>query len=544
MILHSQDDAEKSGDNVNGHPHDVSADDQRESEEEEERNDHNRREEHSPRHTPYVASRMSDAYRSARGAGRPNDNPYFPSTFNDRRQYSHYVSDEDEMDSDEMVRYYVNWTDDNNSDDSEDDIQTKTAAGARHDIGETDDAMRTDSARMAAGVNHVITDETMNERLEWQSMLAQVLTGEVIKSEKRRMLSNPKHQAANLNYQIWLGVRAMTRCSTVAEEKLLVESRRRHIDPVLKEVMDFAVQPNDISALDQAAEILRKVDQCESLYPSSRAMMADKRLYKTAQFHEKLDALNSWLTVTRSLQTQLKILQNWTGSETLEIGRAKDAPADAENPSFIERILKENGLKRTFEKRTLITLNSLVRKAKTVMINNADAFAKMKLPPYTNELQKLLNFPTKLMEECMKLLLEYANRLPDLPPEVTIQQTMEDFRITIELGCQIKQQYIELIQPAPGWEIPPCIDENYNAVLLGSLKFYFKLLQWKLKSGFKTVYSKEAEILDHEWTFLNKICRTIGNGERVTAEQFWCASGIRTKLIPLAISNISLHPAY
>ncbi|KAG9303282.1 hypothetical protein G9A89_013608 [Geosiphon pyriformis] len=363
-----------------------------------------------------------------------------------------------------------------------------------------------------------LTGDAQKERIEWQSMLASVLTGEVIKSEKRRLSgSNSRQHAANLSYQIWLGVRAVTRCRVPADEKFIVEEKRRQIDKVLQDVIHFVVKPGDVPALQQIEQILKLVERCESLYPSRKAMMGEKPLYKTKEFQYNLDALNSWLTITLSLQTQLKILQNWTGNMSLEITRPKNAPANAENSSFIERILKENGLKRTFEKRTLSTLNKLLAKAKRVMIENADAFSKMNLPPYDDQLRKLLNFPTKLMEECMKLLLEYPT--VSEPTMLMVDQQMEDFRVSLKLACQIKHQYLVLIKPAPGWEIPPCIDENYNTVLLDILKSYFKLLQWKLKDGAKTMFFKEAEILESEWSFLSEICLNIQGGDIETAEQ-------------------------
>ncbi|CAJ0752959.1 21621_t:CDS:10 [Entrophospora sp. SA101] len=363
-----------------------------------------------------------------------------------------------------------------------------------------------------------LSAEKQRERKDWQSFLSSVLTGEVIKSEKQRINSNTR-QAANNNNQIWLGIRAVTHGYQLSEEKQILDEKRRQIDVTLKEVINFQVQLNDVSALVQVTELLQKVDFCESLYPTRKAMMSDKPLYKSENFQYNLDALNSWLTITRSLQTQLKILQDWTGSKNLEITKPKDSPADAENPSFLERILKENSLKQTFEKKTLSTLNSLLSKAKRVMIENADSFVKMKLPPYINEFQQLLNFPTKLMEECMKLLLEISGRLTD-PTMLMIQQRMDDFRISLILACQIKLQYLKLITPATGWEIPSCIDENYNTVLLESLKFYLKLLQWKVKGGYKTVFFKEAEILENEWSFVSGICRDIAGGEIEVAEQF------------------------
>ncbi|CAB4423426.1 unnamed protein product [Rhizophagus irregularis] len=444
----------------------------------------------------------SDRTKDEKGLNQKHDwdhYSYFPNEYGNRKRHSR-----DGFASSRRSNDVFDWDRASNGSDESD--------GVVNDFPNSEDA---DTSTTKPGLTH----EMQKERMEWQSFLASVLNGDVIKSEKRRMSGSNPRQAASISYQIWLGIRAITRGRTLAEEKLIVEESRQMIDVLLKEVIEFEVKPGDVPAIDQVAEILQRVDTCENLYHSRKAMMLDKPLYKSEEFQYSLDALNSWLTITRSLQTQLKILQNWTGSGILEITRPKDAPTDAENPSFLERILKENSLKQTFEKRTLSTLNSLLLKAKRVMIDNAAAFAKMKLPPYINELQQLLNFPTKLMEECMKLLLTYSNRLSD-PTMLMVQQMMENFRISLSLACQIKHQYLELIKPADGWDIPPCIDENYNTVLLDSLKFYFKLLQWKLKIGYKTVSFKEAEILENEWSFLSGICRHIVGGDSETAVQF------------------------
>ncbi|GBB83773.1 hypothetical protein RclHR1_10440006 [Rhizophagus clarus] len=436
---------------------------------------------------------------------RKNDHySYFPNEYGNRKLHSR-----DEFASSRRNNDVFDWDQTSNDSDESDNVVNDF-----QNVENPEDA-DTSTAKPSIGLSH----EMQKERMEWQSFLASVLNGDVIKSEKRRMSGSNPRQAASISYQIWLGIRAITRGRTLAEEKLIVEESRQMIDVLLKEVIEFEVKPGDVAAIDQVAEILQRVDACENLYHTRKAMMIDKPLYKSEEFQYSLDALNSWLTITRSLQTQLKILQNWTGSGILEITRPKDAPTDAENPSFLERILKENSLKQTFEKRTLSTLNSLLLKAKRVMIDNAAAFAKMKLPPYINELQQLLNFPTKLMEECMKLLLTYSNRLSE-PTMLMVQQMMENLRISLLLACQIKHQYLELIKPADGWDIPPCIDENYNTVLLDSLKFYFKLLQWKLKIGYKTVSFKEAEILENEWSFLSGICRHIVGGDSETAVQF------------------------
>ncbi|KAK9717340.1 Suppressor of Sensor Kinase (SLN1) [Basidiobolus ranarum] len=363
--------------------------------------------------------------------------------------------------------------------------------------------------------------EIHRERLEWRGMLASVLTGEVIKSEKMRISDSlkSKQQKAVLSYQNWLGIRALLRQTSVSHEKRFLEEARSQIDGVLQEVISFHIENESVPVIEQVAEILQKVDQIESLYPTRKAIMDDKPLYASQEFQFNLDALTSWCTVTMSIQMQLKILKNWTGSDSLQVAGPKDTPANPDEPSFIERILKENGLQRTFEKRTLSTLNSLLSKAKVNMIENASAYSQMSLPSYTNELQQLVRFPTSLMEECLRLRLEYAERITD-PTTLMLDQMTEDFRVSLSLACRIKHEYQELTKAAPGWEVPNCIDERYDSALFDSLKYYFKLLHWRLKGGSKAVYFKEAEILESEWNFLSEISLYIDGGEWETAEQF------------------------
>ncbi|ORX94240.1 hypothetical protein K493DRAFT_352674 [Basidiobolus meristosporus CBS 931.73] len=372
-----------------------------------------------------------------------------------------------------------------------------------------------------AGLAHDNESQAIHrERLEWRGMLASVLTGEVIKSEKMRISDSlkSKQQKAALSYQNWLGIRALLRQTSIPHEKRFLEEARSQVDGVLQEVINFKITNRVNPAIEQVAEILQRVDQVENLYPTRKAIMDDNPLYASQEFQYNLDALTSWCTVTMSIQMQLKILKDWTGSDSLQVARPKDTPANPDEPSFIERILKENGLQRTFEKRTLSTLNSLLSKAKLNMIENASAYAKMNLPSYTAELRQLVRFPTSLMEECLRLRLEYAERVTD-PTTLMLDQMSEDFRVSLSLACRIKHEYQELTQAADGWEVPNCIDEQYDSVLFDSLKYYLKLLHWKLKGGSKAVYFKEAEILESEWNFLTEVSLYIEGGEWETAEQ-------------------------
>ena len=57
-----------------------------------------------------------------------------------------------------------------------------------------------------------------------------------------------------------------------------------------------------------------------------------------------------------------------------------------------------------------------------------------------------------------------------------IDQMIAQFQILMRLACLIKQEYLAISHPEPGWDLPPCIDEVFDSVIVEALKFYFKML--------------------------------------------------------------------
>ncbi|KAK0951360.1 Suppressor of Sensor Kinase (SLN1) [Friedmanniomyces endolithicus] len=98
------------------------------------------------------------------------------------------------------------------------------------------------------------------------------------------------------------------------------------------------------------------------------------------------------------------------------------------------------------------------------------------------------------------------------------EQMIIQFQILLKLAVRIKEAYIVIAQPEPGWDLPPCIDDNFDGVVLDALKFYFKMLNWKLMANKNTF--KEAEILEQEWDFSNELGRHLDGGDVEVAEQF------------------------
>lgn len=194
--------------------------------------------------------------------------------------------------------------------------------------------------------------EITHERLEWQQMLQSVLMGEVIKSEKKRLSNKERFQQQKPTQEIWLSLRALLRGRTAQQEQQYLEEGRKEIDKVLEMVMDFKVKDLPVKsninadnnnnnknnednnnaddghnstddnnnndedknayALKQVADVLKSIDRIESLYTTRAEMTMANPQYGSLAFQTRLDALNSWCTITRSLRMQYKILRDWT----------------------------------------------------------------------------------------------------------------------------------------------------------------------------------------------------------------------------------------
>ncbi|ORY75407.1 hypothetical protein BCR37DRAFT_352181 [Protomyces lactucae-debilis] len=375
------------------------------------------------------------------------------------------------------------------------------------------------------------------ERLEWLTMLASVLTGEVVKSEKKRLQGAPGTSLdGKLMSDLWLGLKAKALGRNLQDQTRIIEDARSAMDSTLEAVTRFQVRSKNVTELtpwDQVAEMVQKLEECESMYPSRAAMIEAKPIVASEVFVQNVDALISWTTVTQFIHTAISILKNWTGNDELDVTQPGQTGVDGTVPgltdgsSFIERVLKENGLQRTFEKKSLSGIDTLVSKAKNTMISNSATFSAMHLPPYLDELLLLINFPTKLIEEALKLRLVYAKRLED-PTMLMVDQMIEDFVMLLNVAVDIKDQYVKVTAPEPGWLLPPCIDENFDLVVLDTLEFYFKLLNWKLGSSANGSHFKEAEILEDQYAFLDRIAKFVEGGNIHVAEQF---SALTNKLI-------------
>lgn len=393
------------------------------------------------------------------------------------------------------------------------------------------------------------------ERLEWQALLASVLSGDVLKSEKTRIavaLNSLGDEQTNTHLNFWLGIRAKFHGRSVEEEKRKLEERRlRTVDGVINEILNFRVsdpehngtQDRTAAALSEVSTILRRLDVVQSLYPTLKAFYLDKPAAAQSAFQARSDTLNTWYTVVTTLKHHFALLRRWTGSDTLDVNQpftSNEVPISmasgsqlaanghhnteiADGTSFVERLLKEESMQLTFEKGFLVTVHAFLGAARDAQVNLSSLFKEMNLPTFETELVPLISFPTKLAQAGLRLRLDYVQKLKD-PDVLIIDQMTEDLKLSIGLACTLKRQYEAILAPDPGgnWNLPQCISEDYDSTILEALIHFFRLLHWQLKSGAKGILFKETDVLEAQWATFNDVSMTTPGGSCLVAEQLWC----------------------
>ncbi|KAL1837998.1 hypothetical protein VTJ49DRAFT_3146 [Mycothermus thermophilus] len=382
-----------------------------------------------------------------------------------------------------------------------------------------------------------LMDPHSRERLEWHGMLEAVLTGDVVRQEKKRIIGSADEEVGSTAYkaELWLGVRARAFGRHLPVQRRMMEEAHASLDRAVNEVINFTVAGQSEAGkplVDQVRDAVAKIDKIESLFPSSAALAGALNPATYQAYRESCEAIISWHNVNEMINTQLSILKKWVGNDDLDFQRPQDIPGQLnDETSFLDRLMKEEGLKSLHEdsggdgkalrkKSMLDGLSTVIAKAKDTLIANAEAFRMRHLPPYIEELLTLIGFPSRLVEEIIKVRLAYAKQMKDSTRQNPLMQDqmISQFQVLLKLAIKIKSEYTAISQPEPGWDLPPCIDEDFDRVVLDALKHYFKMLNWKL-SGNKNTF-KEAELLFQEWGFGNEIGSHLDHGDVEVAEQF------------------------
>lgn len=372
------------------------------------------------------------------------------------------------------------------------------------------------------------------ERLEWHSMLASVLRGDVVKQEKQRLIGTTDLKADKAyRNELWLWVRSKACGRSTAAQQRLIDESRSSLHPDIEAIIKFQIKGvTEIgkTALEQVKEVVDRIGKCESFYPSISAFEAAYPRAASEEFKKSSDTVVSWYNTTLLINTQLSILKEWVGNDELDFSRTRArSPSGtglSDESSLLDRMLKDEALKSLGDRdpgALFYPLKQTIEYAKLSLIQSADDFSERHLPPFIEELLTLISFPTRLIQEIIRMRVKYAKNMRDLPQQgnVMIEQVLQQFKALFDLAFDTKKEYFEFAQPEPGWDPPPCIDENYDQTVIDAIRQYFKLINSQLvmnKNAFK-----ETEILEIEWDWCNKNIANRFEGSDVELAELFCS---------------------
>lgn len=410
-------------------------------------------------------------------------------------------------------------------------------------------------------------DPAVIERLEWQSMLTSVLTGDVVRSEKTKIININNPDSSQDTYvhttfkeNLWFGVRAKMFNRTEDEQRKVVGYRRTLVDQLIDEIMQFEIVYENVKEnpiRDQVENILDRYDQACSLWKTADDMYNDKPACRSEEFQNRIDALTAWLTITDAIIRETKSLRVWIGNDELDITKSPvETPSselssepsmstsssvnsdmssskivkkifDDDNKSLAERLMKEKDVQTIFRKRVFNTLSPWMIKSKETYIRLGNMFEIMKLPDYLHDLLQICIIPLRLIKEIIIVRLSYAVKLQN-PTLMMIDQMIEDFESYTKIALEVKNGLMEYKRPDRDfkWMLSDLFDgelEDFDKVVLKSVRYYLVLLNRKLldssrsSTTFRTF--KEPDELEEAWLFLKPLGHSIEGGSVVVAEE-------------------------
>ncbi|SCW00310.1 LAFE_0C01332g1_1 [Lachancea fermentati] len=364
------------------------------------------------------------------------------------------------------------------------------------------------------------------ERLEWQTMLANVLRGDIVKSEKSKIANQTRQIGFDSQYadELWLELKAWMNCRSVEDESRSLEYLKSSTDSLFEEIM--ALHFDDDTTVKEAEDILKPLaDQFHkvtSYWKNLQHMHYEKSLTGSEEFGQRIAAMNTFLTLKHAFESEIQTLKDWTGNDALDVQFAStmnDIEGLYKNDRpFAEKVLKERDIESIFQKKIFFRHAPWILKAKVAMFTLAPVFEKMNVPLLNKELEILLMFPLKLVQEIIKIRLDYARKLKN-PTMMMIDQMIDDFSSYIRISVQIKHTVVVYCSD---WNFGKQIESSFDDMVNEAIRYLFKLLHLKLldsaRKSFKT-FKEPDELLKH-WDQLKNVGCFICGAGKVIAEGF------------------------
>lgn len=400
-----------------------------------------------------------------------------------------------------------------------------------------------------------VEDPAVLERLEWQAMLSSVLTGDVLRSEKTKIIDTSIHAEGQESFlqthykeSLWFGIKAKLYNRTDDDQRKNTFYRRTLVDQLIDDVLKYEVtyEVGDKSPREQVAELLDKYEKACELWKTLEEMRYDKPACRSEIFQDRIDALTAWLTITDSIEVLTKAFRLWIGNheldvtknaenkqtdvDTLSLTKSRDSKVkqifEEDNKSLADKIVKEKDVHTVFRKRIFAPLAPWIVKSKETYIHLGHMFEVLKLPDYGNDLLDLCLVPMRLIKEIIRIRMKYAKKLEN-PTLMMIDQMIDDFRSYITIALEVKAGVMDFCKPDPNrtWVIEDLFEKDlaeFDEVVLLCVRYFLILLNRKLVDSARSPHlfrtNKEPEELEEAWNYLKNLGDFIDGGSMVVAE--------------------------
>lgn len=371
-------------------------------------------------------------------------------------------------------------------------------------------------------------DECVKERFKWQSMLANVLKGDIVKSEKTRIANQVKKPGLNteLSDEIWLELKAWLNGKTVQEMERSLKYLRNNSDLLFEEIMEFRVPQNERMSPDALADTLQglmnRYHGAISHWPNMKKMYRDKPITRTREFTDRVDVMNSWLTFKTNLALKRRELDYWIYRCSPTSG-ANNFQEDTDNipnwncklKSLAEQLMKEKEIESVFQRNVFYPLSVWMFKLKQSIVNYGETLTKMNLEYPYEGLRLLLIFPVYLIKEIILIRLSYARKLKN-PTMMMIDQMIDDFNSVIRLSVQLKYT---LTKYCTNWPFEINFDPKFEDTVTEAIRYLFSLLNLKLIDSSQKNF-KAPDLLLRYWDDLKNVGHYINGAEAVIPPEF------------------------
>ncbi|CDF91353.1 ZYBA0S11-00892g1_1 [Zygosaccharomyces bailii CLIB 213] len=361
------------------------------------------------------------------------------------------------------------------------------------------------------------------ERFEWQTMLSNVLKGDIVKSEKNKIANQVERAGVSKQYSddIWLELKAWMNGKSVRDTKKQLEVLRSSSDAVFREIMRFKLKEGASSqeAEEMIRPLINRYYKVTNYWVNLKQMYQSKPVTKTEEFINRVDSMNCWLTFKENFELLTKSLKSWVGNEELDVENIHEGSDELDNSGlFAERIMKEKDIETIFQKKIFFPLAPWILEAKLAFFRYQKHMQELRVSFLSKDLELLLMFPMRLVKEIILIRLAYAKKLKK-PTMMMIDQMIEDFTSYIKLSVQLKYTVIVYCQD---WPLNVEMDPHFDDTVVEAIHYLFTLLHLKLldctKRSFKTF--KEADELYKYWEKLKNVGHYIDGAGKVIAKEF------------------------